>query len=432
MGIVLRNATFINWKTLAFSRGDLYVDEGPGGKLRFAGGSERLAGSGLAVPDISGRVYTELDCTGMYVTRSFAIGHHHVYSALARGMPGPQREPGNFREILKYVWWALDKSLDEEMIKYSALVTAMEAAMAGSTFVIDHHASPSVIKGSLEIIANAFDKVGVGHLLCYEASDRDGIVKARKGMAETARYLAKRQGLVGLHASFTVGSETLERAVDLMQRFQTGVHVHVAEDLYDQEHCLSTYRMRVMKRWYEAGLLNSSKTILVHGLHLDDQERELFRNSPCWLVQNTESNLNNRVGHFNGGGLGNRIMLGTDGMHSDMFLSAKAAYFSGKGFDKIDTTEAYQRFRNPCRYLIENGFSGAGENNLVVLKYDHPTDFNQRNFAGHFIYGMHAGQVRHVLSEGKLIVKDREILTVNKEEVLARSREHARRLWARL
>ena len=65
------------------------------------------------------------------------------------------------------------------------------------------------IDNSLQIIADAFDKVGVSHLLCYEITDRDGLDKAAKGLAETERYLQTQQGLVGLHASFTVGSSTM-------------------------------------------------------------------------------------------------------------------------------------------------------------------------------------------------------------------------------
>ena len=120
------------------------------------------------------------------MTKSFAVGHHHVYSALARGMGAPKKNPENFVEILEYIWWTLDKCLDEEMIEYSALTTAIACAKAGSTFVIDHHASPFAVKNSMEIIGKAFDKVGVSHLLCYEISDRDGLEIAEQGLEETA------------------------------------------------------------------------------------------------------------------------------------------------------------------------------------------------------------------------------------------------------
>ncbi len=423
MSVLLKNATYIDWESLEFTQSDILVEEGIDGGIR-------LLPPGEAIDLPAG--HETLDCSGKLVTKAFAIGHHHVYSALARGMPAPKKQAVNFREILQYIWWNLDKCLDEEMIRYSALVTAMAAAKAGSTFVIDHHASPNHIEGALEVIAQAFDRVGVGHLLCYEITDRDGQGKAAKGLAETEQYLKNRQGLLGLHASFTVGDETLAQSADLMQRCHTGVHVHVAEDLYDQEHCLRKYGKRVMQRWHDARLLDSPKTILVHGLHLDQAERDLFRMNPCWMAQNMESNLNNNVGCFNGEGMGDRIMFGTDGMHSDIIQSAKAAFFVGQRYDNISFQEAYKRFRNVHRYIRSNAFSGDGHNNLVVIEYDHPTDIHKDNFLGHFLFGIHSGHINDVLSDGKLIVHNRILQTVDQEEILFISREQARRLWQKM
>ncbi|MCK4677018.1 MAG: amidohydrolase family protein [Bacteroidales bacterium] len=419
--IILKNATYIDWKTFDFIKTNLLIEEGENGAVKFLNTLE-----GLNADD------SIIDCTGKYVTKSFAVGHHHVYSALARGMPAPKKTPTNFYEILQYIWWALDKKLDKDMIEASALATAMACAKAGSTFVIDHHASPNNIEGSLEIIAGAFKKVGISHLLCYEITDRDGLDKAEKGLAETENYLKNHQGLIGLHASFTVGEETLKKATDLMQKKNSGIHIHVAEDKYDQKHCLRNYGKRVVERLHEYGVLNSSKTILGHCLHIDDHERELINTSKSFVVQNTESNLNNNVGYFSSKGVGENIMLGTDGMHSDMLRSAKAAYFVGQGFDTINFSSAYTRFRKVHHYINANNFKGDGENNLVVLNYDSPTEINKENFPGHFIFGINSNHVRDVISNGKLIVKDGIIQTVNEQNMLGFTQEQSLRLWEKL
>jgi cytosine/adenosine deaminase-related metal-dependent hydrolase len=422
MSILLRNATYIDWKTLEFSQRNILVEEN-NDAIQFVENFNQVDNKcDLEV----------LDCTGKLVTKSFAIGHHHIYSALSRGMRAPENKPENFYEILKYIWWTLDKCLDNEMIESSALVTAIACAKAGSTFVIDHHASPFAVKGSLETIGKAFDRVGVSHLLCYEISDRDGIGISRQGLEETESYLKNHQGLVGLHASFTVSNDTLEHAVELMNRFNSGIHIHAAEDMYDQDFCLRKYGKRVVERLKESGALKSSKTILAHCLHLDDNEKDIIRNSPCWIVQNAESNMNNNVGRFNSEYLGSKIMSGTDGMHSDMLQSAKAAFFAGQGYDTITYQSAYQRLRNVHRYLNENRFVGDGGNNLVVLDYDSPTEINQENFYGHFIFGINSNHIRDVVSNGNLIVKNRQILTVNESEILEVSKEWANRLWKKM
>ena len=421
MAILLKNTTYIDWKNLEFTDADVLVNEGLNGKIKlyYPGECDNR------------NIYT-IDCGGKFVTKSLVNGHHHVYSALARGMPGPPQIPKNFSEILKHIWWRLDKALDLDMIKASALFTAMECAKNGVTFVIDHHASPFAIEGSLEIIAKAFEKVGVSHLLCYEISDRDGEKAANEGFEETDSYLQTHQGLVGLHASFTVGNETLKSAFKLAEGKNTGIHMHVAEDRIDQEDAIQKYGFRVINRLAKCGILNLPKTILVHCIHLTDEERGLLKNSEAWIAVNTESNLNNNVGQFSSARLGENIMLGTDGMHSDMLRSARANYFSGLRIDKTSPLQLYERLRNVHHYLYQNSFNGDSENNLIVFDYPSPTEMNSGNFIGHFIYGLESKHIQHVISNGELIVKDRILTKADEGEILEFSREMGKKLWGKM
>ena len=425
MTLYLKDATYIDWQTLAFTSTHLAVSSGDDGGIQFM---DALPPSGdLGTDD---RI---LDCRQRLVTRAFGCGHHHIYSALARGMPAPAKIPHNFSEILQYIWWHLDKSLSTEMIEASALVSALYCAKNGVTFVIDHHASPYAIDDSLETIARAFDRVGISHLLCYEISDRDGDSPKEQGLQETDTFLSSgRQGHVGLHASFTVGDDLLKRAIDLARKHKTGLHVHVAEDAVDQESCLKHYNKRVVERYADAGALELSKSIFSHCIHLNEREKQLLRESDIYVVQNTESNLNNNVGVANYQSLGANVILGTDGMHSDMLRSAKAAFLTGQAIEGLGMDTVYSRFRKVHDYIREHGFSGDGENNLVILDYDSPTDINAGNFLGHFVYGIDARHVEGVIARGKLIVENRKLLTVAEDKILAYSREMGRKLWEKL
>lgn len=422
MAILLKDATFVDWRSLAVRKTHIRVEEGPGGGLGFpdelpkAGPDDRL-----------------IDCSGRVVTRSFGCGHHHIYSTLARGMPAPRKVPTNFVKVLEAIWWHLDKRLDLEMIESSALAAAIHCARNGVTFVIDHHASPFAIPGSLETIAGAFDRVGIGHLLCYEISDRDGPEPAAGGLAETDDYLgSRRQGHVGLHASFTVGDDLLKAAVDLAGKHGTGLHVHVAEDQADQDHCLAEHGCRVVERLARAGGLALERSILAHCIHLDENERRLIQDSGVWVAQNTESNLNNNVGITGYTGWAERVILGTDGLHSDMLRSAKAAFLSGQATEGLGFDGIYDRFRAVHRFTAEFGARGDGENNLVILEYDSPTELNSTNFLGHFLFGIEPRHVATVIAAGRVIVDQRRVTGVDEEEVLARSREMGRKLWARM
>ena len=425
MTLYLKNATYVDWKTLVFTPTDLAVYPGDDGGVRFL--ETVPSESGLDAGD------SVLDCENRLVTKSFACGHHHIYSALARGMPAPPQTPQNFSEILEYIWWRVDKALDLEMIAASALVSALYCVKNGVTFVIDHHASPFAIEGSLETIAAAFERVGISHLLCYEISDRDGQGPREKGLAETRNYLqAGHQGHVGLHASFTVGDELLKKAVALARQYDTGIHVHVAEDRADQAACLKDHGKRVLERFRDGGVLDMPKSILAHCIHLNAAEKDILRDAGVWIVQNVESNQNNNVGLANYTELGDHVMLGTDGMHSDMLRSAKAAFLAGQAIEGIDFSGIYRRFRNVHEYIRAGGFAGDGDNNLVILDYNTPTPVDAANFLGHFVYGLESSHVDSVVCAGNLVVKNKKLLTVEEDEILAFAREMAVKLWEKM
>jgi cytosine/adenosine deaminase-related metal-dependent hydrolase len=253
----------------------------------------------------------------------------------------------------------------------AVLASGIFCAKNGVTLIIDHHASPFAIKDSLFTIAKAFDRVGVSHLLCYEISDRDGEGPREAGLAETDAFLAAGyQGHVGLHASFTVGDGLLQEAISLAKKHHTGLHIHVAEDLADQEETLTRYGRRVVERLQQAGALDLKTSILSHCIHLSEHEKELTRGSGVWVAENVESNQNNNVGLAHYRSITDKVLLGTDGMHSDMLRSAKAAFLAGQAMEGIGLDEIYRRFRNvPIRPL--NRGSRYGEQS-GDLNYDSP------------------------------------------------------------
>ncbi len=413
----LRDAIWVDARTSEFLHGNFVVESGPGCGLR------RVESVPATAP--------VLDCRGAFVTRSFVVAHQHIYSALARGMPPATPAPQTFRQILERVWWRLDRQLDAEMIRASAASSALDALKAGATFVIDHHSSPQAVPGCLDLLAERLDAAGVGHLLCLELSDRDGAAARRQGLAETDRYLTKRRGLVGLHASFTVSDDLLREAVALARKHQTGVHVHVAEALSDQEETIAKHGQRVVHRLAAAGALELNGSLLAHALHLDASERTTVAASRAWVVQNPESNRHNAVGTFQPAGLGERILLGTDGMHADMLASLRAAYLDGQTMGGLAPSAAWQRLQRADDYLAVCGVQ-RGDNDLVVLAYDPPTPVTPENFAAHVVYALGQSHVRHVVAQGRVVVRDGRVLTLDEAAVRAEARRQAQRLWQRL
>ena len=146
--------------------------------------------------------------------------HTHLYSTLARGISLPGRAPRNFPEILKKLWWRLDRALNLDDVYYSALVGLIDSAKCGVGTLVDHHSSPNACAGSLDRIEQAFREVGLRGVLCYETSDRNGSASAAEGISENVRFLERHRrgqgdglmaGSFGLHASFTLSDRTLRR-----------------------------------------------------------------------------------------------------------------------------------------------------------------------------------------------------------------------------
>lgn len=416
--LYLADAGYIDSDSLEMHRGHLVVTPGDDGSIEFID----------AIPEGAKRI----ECAGRIVTRSFAVAHHHIYSCLARGMPPPGEAPESFVEILERIWWNLDRKLDLEMIRVSALAAGVEAAKCGTTLIIDHHASPNTVSGCLSTIAESLERVGLSHVLCYELSDRDGPASRKAGLEETREFLQAHQGLVGLHASFTVSDALLDQAMELAHEYETGIHVHVAEAESDQEHCLATYGMRCVERFARAGALDMSRTILAHCIHLDESERERLGVSQAWVSQQAESNLNNGVGVCDARGFEEKMMLGTDGMNGDCLAAARASFLAGQALDAPTPLAIYRRLRRVHAYLAGAGFVGDGPNNLVLLNYDPPTPITKDNWPAHVVYALNRSHVDTVISNGRVIVSGGRSTLVDEQEIMSMAREQASRLWSRL
>jgi cytosine/adenosine deaminase-related metal-dependent hydrolase len=323
----------------------------------------------------------------------------------------------------------------------------MEALLSGTTTLVDHHASPNAIDGSLDVIAGALGSLGVRSVLCYETTDRDGPERAQAGLAENRRWLERvrreqpplARGLVGAHASFTLCDETLAACAGAAHEFSTGLHVHAAEDGADERDALARHGTRVVERLARAGALDE-RTLLAHGVHLDDGEIAAVDAAHATIVHNARSNMNNSIGRARVEQIRSPLALGTDGIGSDMFEESHAAYFRlreddlGAPFDwplarlAASARLAAGLFNEPLLGTLQPGAPA----DLVVLDYPAPAPLHAESFAGHWTFGLSSRHVRDVMVAGEWAVKDRRLTRVDVEELAAGARTQAELLWQRL
>lgn len=396
--------------------------------------------------------FEQIDGNGRLLMPGFTNAHMHFYGMYARGMTLNQT-PTNFHEILQYLWWALDKVLDDEAVYYSALIPSITAVRHGVTSMIDHHASPNACAGSLDQIEAAMAKVGVRGLLCYEVSDRDGKEIRDAGIEENARYIRKCRaakqvdahhlfdGMMGLHASFTLDDETLERAVEVATSLNRGCHIHMLEDFVDETATKQKYGRSVVERLHHFGVL-SNKSIAAHGIFLDENGRALLRETDTIVVHQAQSNMNNAVGRADVFALldaGVTVGIGTDGMTPDLRRELMTGYLLHKhhvsdnnlGWVEYETMGLRN---NPAIYRRLTG-QHVGEiakgalADVILIDYYPPTQLSGDNFWGHFLFGIIDAEVDTTIVNGKVIMRNKRIDHIDEAAIAADSRTVAQRVW---
>lgn len=434
--LLLKNATAVQFEPALIKESvDIVID----------GGVIKEVGSNLVVkyPDA-----TIKEMKGKLVMPGIVCSHNHFYSGLARGIMADIKPSPDFISILKNLWWRMDRALDEEALYYSGLICSLEAIKSGCSAVIDHHASPNYIAGSLNTLRKGFMKAGLRGMTCFETTDRNGGMKEMMaGVEENIAFAqlidrAKAEGVepylveahIGAHAPFTVTDEGLGMMAEAVQATGRGIHIHVAEDRYDVTHSHHHYNQDIVERLDSFGLINE-KTLLAHGLFLSDRDIDILNAKDGFLVHNARSNMNNNVGYNNKLTRFKNVALGTDGIGADMFEELKFAFFKHRDAGGPLWPDSFLRnLWNGNEILARNfgakfGRLDAGNKaDLTILDYTSPTPFVADNVPGHIAFGINAGNVNSVIVEGRFVYEDRAF-PFDVAPIYAEASKVAQRVW---
>lgn len=404
------------------------------------------------IPELSNDKHV-LDAGGQYLLPGGICAHTHFYGAFSRGMYIPGDAPDAFPSILEKLWWKLDKSLDRDANYFSALVSLIDAIRNGTTCLIDHHASPNSIAGSLDVLAKAVTHAGLRASLCYEVTDRDGKKKSDEGIEENVRFIEevkegkfnqKISAMFGLHASLTLDEETLQKVKRTCPE-GWGFHIHAAEHIVDEYDSIKKSGMRVIERLHHHGILGK-RSIVAHGVFIDVSEINLLAESATWLTHQPRSNMNNAVGLPNVESMlnaGVKVCLGNDGFSNSMWEEWKAAYLAHK-LDNRDprrmpADKIYQMAVINNREMAKQIFKGLeiGEikegtpADLILVDYQPFTEMNEANFPWHVIFGFQDGMVTTTIVDGKILMHDRQIKSLDEKEIVKEAKRISKTVWER-
>lgn len=393
-----------------------------------------------------------VDAKGQLVMPGSICAHTHFYGAYSRGMGIPGKPAADFPEILDKLWWKLDKALDHKAVYYSALVCMLDAIKHGTTTLIDHHASPNAIDGSLDDIAQAALESGLRVSTCYEVTDRDGKERAKAGIAENMRFIKRYQAgdlperifpTFGLHASLTLDDDTLEEcASQIPDGF--GFHIHVAEHQVDEFDSLYRSGLRTIERLNAFHILNPY-SIIVHAVHIDASEMVLIKEKGSWVTHQPRSNMNNAVGlpqvesMLN---LGIPVCMGNDGFSNSMWDEWKAAYLAHKLWHKDPRRLGADRIAEMAWYnnaAMLKKLSGAevgaikegAKADLMFVDYEPFTPLTAGNLPWHLVFGFQNSMITTTIVDGKMLMRDREILSLDEEKIVHEALALAPSVWER-
>jgi len=395
-----------------------------------------------------------IDAAGQYIMPGNICAHTHFYGAFSRGLGIPGGSPKDFPEILEKLWWSLDKALSLEDVRYSALVCIIEAVKHGTTTLIDHHASPNVIAGSLDEIADVVKQAGVRASLCYEVTDRDGSVRMQSGIRENLRFIAQvKRGnnlggrlaaMFGLHASLTLSEETLAACRQAAPE-GVGFHIHVAEHPVDEYDSLAKSGKRVVDRLEQHGILGP-ETIVVHAVHVDAREIEILRETNSWVTHQPRSNMNNAVGMSQPEAMmrmGIKVCLGNDGFSNAMWEEWKATYLAHKLWNhdpqRMSAADVAQMavYHNAELASQQFGVGPIGmvipgaQADLIFVDYHPFTQVTAGNLPWHIVFGFHESMITTTIVAGKVLMRNRELLTLDEEKIAFEARKLSAKTWER-
>ncbi|MDP3179299.1 MAG: putative aminohydrolase SsnA [Spirochaetaceae bacterium] len=396
--------------------------------------------------------------SGGYLSPGLVCAHTHLYSALARGLAVAIEPSKDFAQQLRHLWWRLDRAIDLPILKASAAAGCAEALACGVTSLVDHHAGPEAIDGSLSVIREAYEELGLRGILCYETTDRNGPEGARAGIAENLRFAREIDELrasgraslvdaaIGAHALFTIGDETLAALGDAVRTTGRGIHIHAAEDKYDAVDSRHRFGADLIARLDAASCLGP-KSIIGHGVWLTESEAEILNVRGSFLAHNARSNMNNAVGYSALLPRFANVVLGTDGMSADMLEEFRFACFRHRESGGPWWPGDFLRCLDRGNRLIERYFGAAGGGDglapafgrikagaaadLVLWDYDPPTPLAGGNLAGHMAFGLSSRSVRSVMVAGRFAIKDGKS-AFDAAAIAANAREQAQRMWKRM
>ncbi len=375
----------------------------------------------------------------------FINGHYHIYGVLSHGITVQESLTG-FDNFLEDFWWPqVENRITRELAVTTSKQAAVEMIRSGVTTFCDILEAPNAIPGALEDMAKVMDKAGLRGILSFEACERVDKENGLLGLKENENFvqLARKEfpllsGLISIHTTFTCSPDFIKKAGNMARENNCLFHMHLSESKYEPAKCHEQHGMGPVDLYESLGVLGPN-ILASQGVKLEKAEIAKLAQHNCRLVHMPLSNCEV------GGGIapvpeilaaGIDMGLGSDGYINDFFAVMRGAFLLHKaakedpGIMPADLVYDMATRKGAQALGYETGEIRAGKPaDLIAIDTDLPTPVNENNIFDQLVLFRKAENVSHVMVNGKLLMKDKELLTLDEEKIRFECRQAAEKFW---
>ena len=386
-----------------------------------------------------------VDASGSVLLPGFVNAHVHLYGMLAHGIPVDEA-PADFWSFLNEYWWPkIEDALDVDMIAAATDYVCAEMLRSGTTSFYDILEAPHSVPDALMVQKEIVERRGLRGLLSFEATERAGEKIAKLGLLENANLIdsCRSDSLVGglmcWHTTFTCSDSFITEAFGLAADRGVMSHAHVNEGHHEGIWAQEKFGHRTIEHYDQLGVAGPD-FLASQCVHLSDREIALVVERDVRVTHMPLANCEV------GGGIapipellraGVVVGLGSDGYINDLFAVMRGAFLIHKA-----------RLQDPGVMLAGEVLEMATEGGARVLGLDRvgrlepgwaadlqlvdatfPTPLTEHNLIEQLVLWRDQHHVDDVMVAGRWRVRGGEVLDTDLDQLRARTREQAIRLW---
>lgn len=354
--------------------------------------------------------------------------HGHAAMTLLRGYA----DDLVLQEWLQDHIWPFEAKMTGHDVRYGALLAIVEMLKGGTTAFVDMY-------DHMDEVAQAVEMSGMRGCLSRGIIGLGDQAERQEKLQEAKRFARDWHGkadgrittMMAPHAPYTCPPDYFEEIVQVAVDLDVPIHTHMSETLFEVEENYRQYRKRPVAHLQSLGVFDH-RCLVAHAVHLNDEEITILKNHGVHVSHNPISNLKLASGVARVPDMlkaGVLVSIGTDGCASnnnlDMFAEMRTVALLHKGVSGDPTVvPAEQVLRMgtvdgaKSIWFHDVGMLQAGmKADVIAIDIDQPHFLPYTNVMSHVIYTASAQDVTDVWVDGKQLVKNREILTLDEEKI---------------